>query len=140
MTFMYLGLCSDLNLMGRLAEREEHQCESQQIVRDVRSDVKGFLGESMNLLPNLSEQTKISGQLSHHPAWRCLRARMVAGSVGSTGAERFSSHFSALRARASSPPLPGPLPSAPSRSDICSSPCPPPALPWPPSHPSQNAP
>ena len=64
-----------------------------------------------------------------HPAWRCLRARMVAGRLGSTGAERFSSRSSVFLERASSAFLPGPLPKAPRRSDIWSSPCCPPAQP-----------
>ena len=51
---------------------------------------------------------------------------MVAGRLGSTGAERFSTRSSVLRDRASSVFFPLPLPSAPSRSEICSSPaCPP---------------
>ena len=53
-----------------------------------------------------------------YPAWRCLRARMVAGRLGSTGAERFSSRSSVFLERASSALLPGPLPRAPRRSDI----------------------
>ena len=72
-------------------------------------------------------QAWIIGGDCAHPAWRCLRARMVAGRLGSTGAERFSSRSSVFLERASSALLPGPLPRAPRRSDICSSPCCPPA-------------
>ena len=64
-----------------------------------------------------------------YPAWRCLRARMVAGRLGSTGAERFSKRSSVFLERASRALLPGPLTRAPRRSDICSSPCCPPAQP-----------